>query len=269
MKHPTPKFSPWTLDDSNTVFKALPFPRVFVKDFVNPAIFPSLSEQFPSTDFFRLIKDYKYRLQSNYPEFKNFMATSPAWSSFLESVMSQEFVDRVQHLLLSGFKKNIFSLVSNPSWFSKDLIRRARRWKLAGSGKIGRFDLPVRVTVEFAKVGGGMQIEPHNDSGGKIVSFLLYLPTKDWKPDYGGGTQFYFPKNKKFNFIFADPARYLFEDMVVVDETRYESNNAAFFLKTANSLHGVKPNGVPMSCFRNSVSIFIVHASGSKLEEAY
>lgn len=252
----------WDLSPGRIDFKGLPFPRFFVKDFIRPDIFSELVSQYPSMDYFHLLKGNKYNLRLSDPSCADFFKKSPLWRAFIGSLQTQEFVEAVQNVLYRGLKKDVLTMISKPRWVSRQFLPRLRPWRYAdGRRYISPLEHPVQVTIAFSKINEGLRIEPHNDSSGKIASLLLYMPPADWKGFAGGETVFYIPKDKNFKYVFGDPNRYSFEEMTPIDQSVYGPNRVCCLFKTVNSFHGVAPMTLPPGVFRDSINIFITDAS--------
>lgn len=157
--------------------------------------------------------------------------SSPAWSSLIERMGSQEFLNDMFSLLQP-------SLRATRSWLgSRRLIRHPK-------GKPSVLDWlkghPTRVDFEFSRLPHGALLTPHTDKWTKVLSLLLYLPPPGWRKEYGGSTELYAPKNKSHINNWSN--RHLdFDKVDIIFQADYSPNTLFGFVKTRDSFHGVSP----------------------------
>jgi hypothetical protein len=109
----------------------------------------------------------------------------------------------------------------------------------------------------------GGNILPHTDSPQKIVTLVVSMRNaQEWIPSYGGGTEVMRPIDPSKSFNLQN--RYLsFEEVETIREMPFESNQCVIFVKTFNSLHGVRPMTGPSGLVRRTLTINIESGAAS------
>ena len=107
------------------------------------------------------------------------------------------------------------------------------------------------VTCEFSMLKRDTMLPPHTDSTDKILVFLLYFPSEEWQSEWGGGTQIYRPRDKHLDANWSN-SRLPRTDVELVFDSGFKPNRLFFFVKSANSWHGVAPLACPEGVLRRS-----------------
>lgn len=116
------------------------------------------------------------------------------------------------------------------------------------------------VQFEFSSLEAGAYLPPHTDAADKLLSCVLYMPQEDWRPDWGGATEVYVPlgagtdETARPNWGNRIGAR---EQVRSVDTIDFVRNRMFWFIKTANSWHGVSPVSAPPGVGRRSFNFSV------------
>jgi hypothetical protein len=247
---------------SNFVFDYEPYPIGVAREFIEPAYYQQLVENFPPIEIFGGFFDpesNKHALSEIYePDvYYRFVRSNAVYRDFYDYVKSPPFI----HDVLDCFEKNFVELRLHRAkirsstlplrgmFFHKfdKLLRRLRR----NNGLRARF--------EFSRLpSNGGNIRPHTDAPVKIITLVVSIVKKDeWNPAWGGGTDVIKPKDPRRNYNFYN-AYFDFDECVTLRTIDYVPNQCILFLKTFNSLHCVQPiRGSDPKVFRNSLTINI------------
>jgi hypothetical protein len=110
---------------------------------------------------------------------------------------------------------------------------------------------------EFSTMQDGVLLPPHSDSTDKVISFILYFAPPEWRPEWGGATEIYEPRDPRHRGNWSNvflPA----SDMRTVFRSRFEPNRLFFFVKGYNAWHGVSPVTAPAAMQRRSFNFSLV-----------
>lgn len=111
------------------------------------------------------------------------------------------------------------------------------------------------VQFEFSSMEEGAYLPPHTDAADKLLSCVLYMPRDVWQPEWGGATEVYVPlgvgtdEKPRPNWGNRIGTR---ENFRTVDTIDFVPNRMFWFIKTANSWHGVSPVNAPPGIGRRS-----------------
>ena len=94
----------------------------------------------------------------------------------------------------------------------------------------------------------GNYLLPHTDNTKKILTFCLNLTNNNWKKEYGGGFSTFKPKDITKYYNYKDEFLQ-FSECETIKDYEFDLNTANLFIKTFNSLHGVKVMQGPKNCF--------------------
>jgi hypothetical protein len=205
-------------------FDRAPFPHVVIDNFVPEDRYQELEATFPSHSLFINHKNGKSILTDEYevsaPTFWKFLDETPPWKSFIESIRTRAFVNRVYDA-----------------------------FPVFDAGKVKR----VRFQFSRLRFNGG-EVRPHIDTPKKIVPIVLYMPLADWTAKTGGALEFLRFKdghNVPLDGYQAVP----WEKTETVAAPAYVRNRAAVMMKNHISLHGVRPIPRDAAADRTSVTI--------------
>ncbi|MEZ4216410.1 MAG: 2OG-Fe(II) oxygenase [Myxococcota bacterium] len=192
--------------------------------------------------------------------FARFCDTHPVWGEVVDILSSEAFSDDVQRTLARG-------LVD-----ARGAAAR-RRWRndthRAPSDNPLRYWLsePMRTTFQISVLPPGKTVDPHLDAPRKLVSLLLYFADPDWRPEWGGATEFYVPVDPERARTWSPTARVGFEEMKLVRETAFVPNRLAGFVRSPTSWHGVRPIACPEGRGRKALLINLKRLKWSKRHE--
>jgi hypothetical protein len=111
-------------------------------------------------------------------------------------------------------------------------------------------------------------LPPHTDSTDKILVFLLYFPSEDWQAEWGGGTQVYRPRDKRYDANWSN-SRLPRKDVDIVFDSGFKSNRLFFFVKSVNSWHGVAPMTCPEGVVRRSFNFAVCIPAAQRQARGY
>ena len=229
------------LSFKNTNFIYEPYPIGVARDAFESSFYDELVDSFPPQDLFSFMPLHgnKYSLSElNNPDaYHEYVRQNRAWRDFHQWIKREEFPAEILAMLC---QHNIDldvppvhgnGATSERSWLDKFRSRRPQH---------STPDLSARFEFSMLPADGGF-IKPHTDSPQKIVTLVIaILPPGEWNPSFGGGTEVLRPRDIKNNYNYKN--RYLeFDDVETLATFDYTPNNCVIFIKTFNSLHGVRP----------------------------
>jgi len=168
----------------------------------------------------------------------------PVWKRFFDLLNSEVFIRDVNRFLRRGLFKSR-GLRGLKVW--RDTSPVASSW-------LAKLIQPVQLQFEFSQLYRDSHIPPHTDSGSKLLSLCFYLADSSWQDSYGGGTEFYRPKNSGLGNNWSNEES-SFEEMDRFYLSGFAPNRMVGFLKSENSYHGVPPIKCPEGMARNSLNI--------------
>jgi hypothetical protein len=238
----------WSVDDirlskrKDIVIHSDPVLHFSVPKFLPADFYNALVDALPTpAEFPRRMLEGKMYFDK--PRLREELSRRPAWKAFVDAMTSQEFMDDVYDLVRPG-------LVQARGWFG------ARRWRRVGEepASLLSWTIPIRPSYEFSLMEHDAYLTPHTDKMSKYLSLLLYIPPKNWKPEYGGGTDLYRPLEPHWANNWMN--RHLpFDKVKTVYTSPYEPNVLFGFVKSADSWHGVAPLSAPADIYRSSFNV--------------
>jgi hypothetical protein len=247
--------APFALE--RATFHYEPYPIGLIRDVFDPAYYTELLRSFPSLELFRFMQYHgdKYSLSEvNHPgKYHAFLESTPPWKRLYEYVKGPRFIPEVLSLLI---RHGIDLGIAPAAYARQRSLRQKLRRRLLSM--LGARDLALSARFEFSAmpVQGG-NILPHTDSPQKIVTLVLSMrEVEGWNAAQGGSTDVMRPRDAAKSFNFHN--RYLsFDDVETVREMPFDANQCVIFVKTFNSLHGVRPMHGPAGLFRRTLTINI------------
>ena len=224
----------------NTNFIYDPYPIGAARDILEDGLYEELVKSFPPQDLFAFMAYHgnKYSLSElNNPDaYHEYVRRNPRWRDFHQWIKREEFPGEILAMLsqhnidLDVPLHDESAAAAEPSLWEK-LRPRPRQLKSA---------LSARFEFSMLPADGGF-IKPHTDSPQKIITLVItILPPGEWSPSFGGGTEVLRPKDIRNNYNYKN--KYLeFDDVQTVSTFEFVPNNCVIFIKTFNSLHGVRP----------------------------
>lgn len=229
------------LSYDNIVLDYDPYPIGVASPVVEDRLYQEMLRCFPPIELFNE-SDYhgrKYFLSKkhNRREFEAFVMSQPVWREFRRYVKSGEFIFGTLDMLRAhnidlGLTRANMSLAAR----SLECLKH-----LAG-GHLPNVRPALTGRLEFSALpaDGGMLV-PHTDTAKKMITLVISMVGEgEWSPEFGGGTEVMKPKDvtKSYNFLNAQLA---FEEVETVKVFDFKPNQTIIFVKTFNSLHGVRP----------------------------
>lgn len=228
------------LSFKNANFIYEPYPIGVARDVFDSSFYNELVDSFPPPPLFSFMPSLgnKYSLSEvNNPDaYHEFVRTHRPWREFHDWVKRKEFPGEILDMLcehnidldVPRFQGN--GAAPGRSW--RERLSRRRRHTQPG--------LSARFEFSMLPADRGF-IKPHTDSPQKIITLVTgILREGEWSPSFGGGTEVLKPRDITNNYNYKN--RYLeFEDVETLTTFEYAPNNCVIFIKTFNSLHGVRP----------------------------
>ena len=115
----------------------------------------------------------------------------------------------------------------------------------------------MKTTFQISVLPPGKTVEPHLDAPRKLVSFMLYFADPDWRPEWGGATEFYVPVDAERARGWSPTARVPFGEMKLVRETAFVPHRLA----------GVRPIACPPGRGRKALLVNLKRLKWSKRHE--
>lgn len=242
------------MDLSRAHFEYEPYPIGIIRDIFEPSLYERLVDTFPPVEIFRFMQTHgdKWSLSelNNADHYYRFLHANNDWRRVYDEVKSRDFTAHVLDMLARS--KIDLGLVST----TNGSVLRKLRNKMLGR-KSG--DLRARFEFSMMSAAGG-HILPHTDSPQKHITLVMAIVRPDeWDQSWGGGTDRMRPIDPSDNFNFLN--RYLrFDQVESIGTMAYEPNQCVIFIKTFNSLHGVKPMRGPSAMMRRTLTVNIESA---------
>ena len=232
-----------------------PYPIGMIKPVLDPALYQEMVANYPPLDLFKFMPIFgkKYSLSDkwNPREYKDFIESNPVWRDFYRYVKSDDFIFSI----IDAVKSKDIDLGIN-----RKTQRLSARWiKLLSN--VAKARLPMtnpsiysRFEFSVLPANGGLVV-PHTDAPSKFITLVVsMIGPGEWNQKYDGGTEILKPKDitKSYNFY---NKQIPYEEVDTVKAFKFEPNQAVIFIKTYNSLHGVREMNGPDDMMRRSLTI--------------
>jgi hypothetical protein len=225
-------------------------------DFLPPDLYEALYASFPEEpgDFAENTEGRLGLRSSDDPAgFEAFCRAHPEWRELVALFASDAFVLDAQRTFAVALAR-ARGMAGRKRWLNDTRTRV--------SNDLLRYALfePVRATFQFSRMPQGAVSLPHTDAPRKLVSLLLYFPDPDWRPEWGGATEFFAPPPAA-----AGPTERIgFEGLEPVGRAEFRPNRLAGFVRSAASWHGVRPLACPPGRARKALLINLKRVKWSK-----
>ncbi|HUS10880.1 MAG TPA: 2OG-Fe(II) oxygenase [Pyrinomonadaceae bacterium] len=245
------------------VFDYEPYPIGVTRAVFQDELYRQLVADFPAPELFEYkeVLGHKYSLSEvNNPEkYHEFVQAHDTWKTLHQWIKRPQFPFEIFDMLS---KHNIELGVPRPPARSTsglhEFYNKLRRGRTASS--LPR--LNTRFEFSMLPADGGC-IKPHTDHPQKIVTLVVaILQPSEWNDAYGGGTEVMKPKDigKNYNFV---NNQLDFDEVETLRTFAYRPNQCVVFIKTFNSLHGVRPmKGQGTNLMRKTLTINIEKLPG-------
>jgi hypothetical protein len=239
------------MDLRRAQFEYEPYPIGIIRNVFDSSLYRRLVESFPAVELFRFMQTHgdKWSLSelNNRDNYHQFLRSNSDWRRVYDEVKSSDFIARILGILIQS--KIDLGLIPAAG---SNAIRMLRN-KVLGRGLGG-----LRARFEFSMMSAaGGHILPHTDSPQKKITLVMSMVQPgEWDQNWGGGTDRMRPLDPSENFNFLN--RYLrFDQVETIGSMAYEPNQCVIFIKTFNSLHGVRPMQGPREIMRRTLTVNI------------
>lgn len=234
-----------------------PFPIGLARPVFSEDLYAELLASYPPFEEFTDADNigYKYTLSEKYngKRYADWIRSHAAWREFHAWVKGPDFVTYVLDALVERHVDlNLRYRASSLSRF----FSRLRALAVGGSAqKFSR----LRPRFEFSMLPAkGGSVVPHADNQAKVVTLIVSMVGEgDWKPEYGGGSEFSKPLDERHLFNRRND-QLEFDEVEPIGCYPFEPNQAVLFVKTFNSWHCVRPmTATEDGVFRRTLTINI------------
>ena len=246
------------LSFSNVSFLYDPYPIGIASPVIEDDLYKEMILEFPPIDIFRQSdhhgRKYLLSLKNHRKEFQDYVASRAVWREFFSFLKSNDFIFKTIDMLRDngidlGMTRQSMSLGGRSLTSLRHLL----------TGHLPSPPPALTARLEFSVLpADGGKLLPHTDTAKKVVTLVVSMVEEgEWNPEFGGGTEVMKPKDMKKNFNFLNQ-QLEFEEVDTVKVFEFKPNQAVVFVKTFNSLHGVKPmTGVGSEQMRRTLTINI------------
>ncbi len=238
-----------------------PYPIGIITPLIEDTLYQDLVASYPPLELFKFMPVFgnKYSLSDkwNPKQYKDFIANTPIWREFYRYVKSDAFI----YSIIDTIKSHGIDL-----GISQNKQRLSARW-LKMLGNVARGRLPMtnpslysRFEFSILPADGGI-VMPHTDAPSKFITLVISIIGEgEWKQEYNGGTEVLKPKDvtKTYNYYNKQIA---YDEVDTINAFPFEPNQAVIFVKTYNSLHGVRQMTGPKDVFRRTLTINLARLS--------
>ncbi len=222
-----------------------PFIYGYIDNFLPESVYSLLETNFiqPADQCGEVLSAGKQRLTFEAPSSIETLDKNRPWRDFVGEISSS----RYRKDMLNWLRNQFTASKQNNSVYG-ELMRR-------------RFDIDPELThlhCEFSSLSKNALLLPHTDSPTKYMGCVLYFAPDDWKSEWGGATEVYAAKKKKYQFNwFNYGLPYKFMDHQYSAE--FKRNRLFFLVKSYNSWHGLgairAPANIPRRSFNFSLAV--------------
>ena len=223
-------------------------------------LYDALVADYPPIDLFLHLSKvgHKYVLSEkfNAANYQRFLEQTPSWKRFHDWIKSAKFIEAVDLML-----REVSIDLGLPRMHPSLLKRWKRGWTDVKRGRFPRIPPGLRARFEFSMLpAAGGYILPHTDTPKKIVTLIVSsFKEGEWDPALGGSTEVLRPINTGDSYNWLNE-NIPFEEVETLDSYEFRPNQCLAFVKTFNSLHGVRPmKGTDSGLMRKTVTINIEH----------
>jgi len=228
-----------------------PFPVGVARPALSDSRYGDLLAAWPPTELFRYMPDlgHKWSLSkhNHADQYKEYVASPPAWQQFHDEVRAPSFIPGV----LASLRSVGIDLGLERDRSPQQLLRDAKRW---ASG-YGVPRLTARFEFSMLPAAGG-HIKPHTDDPKKFITLVVSMSDDDWDAAWGGGTDILRPIDPRNSYNQLN-RQLEFDDVEVIRSYSLQPNQCLVFVKTFNSLHAVSPMRGPEDAMRRTLTINI------------
>ncbi|MFC7052279.1 hypothetical protein ACFQI3_06205 [Hansschlegelia quercus] len=234
-----------------------PYPFGVIAPVFDEKLYDELLSTFPKMELFKFHSQHgaKYSLseRSNREQYEKFIASHAAWREVHAFIKSDDFIFTVldalrDHDVDLGFKRSQQSRGKRIKKAARSLMR----------GRLPSVEAPLYSRFEFSALPAhGGVVTPHTDAPEKFVTIVFSMVRPgEWQDQWGGGTDILLPKDetKSFNYMNKQVP---YDQTEMTASVPYKPNQAMIFVKTHNSLHGVRQMVGPEGAMRRTLTVVI------------
>lgn len=221
-----------------------PYPIGVARGVFEESYYDELINSFPPQELLvpfapltpELGKKYSLSELNNPDGYHEYVRSNRPWRELHEWIKRKEFPGEILDMLCEhNIDLDVPRFQENGAASGHSLLEKLRR-----SPRRARPALSARFEFSMLPADGGF-IRPHTDSQLKIITLVIAILSEgEWNPSFGGGTEVLRPKDIRKNYNFKN--QYLeFDEVETLTTFEYVPNNCVIFIKTFNSLHGVRP----------------------------
>jgi len=238
----------------NLVVHYEPFPIGVVTPTFDPGLYAEMLGNFPPIELFEFLPRFgkKYSLSEfrNPKAYADFVGSSPLWREVHRYFKSGDFIYGVLDALR---ERNVDLGIRRRD---QKVSRRLRKLVTSVGRGLPSTDLPISARFEFSALpaNGGIVI-PHTDAVKKFVTIVFSMVGEgEWDESWGGGTDILKTRDpaKSFNFLNKQVP---YEETDTLTTVHFRPNQSMLFVKTFNSLHGVKEMRGPEGVLRRTLTV--------------
>ena len=228
-----------SFNQANFIYE--PYPIGVAPEILESDFYQRLVDSFPPQELFDFMPLHgnKYSLSelNNPNAYHQYVRSNEPWREFHRWIKRREFPSEILAMLCQhNIDLDVPTVDGNGASAEPSVLAKLTRRRQAPP----RSGLGARFEFSMLPAEGGF-IKPHTDSPQKIITLVIaILPPGEWNPSFGGGTEVLRPRDIKNNYNYKN--RYLeFDEVETLATFDYKPNNCVIFIKTFNSLHGVRP----------------------------
>jgi hypothetical protein len=239
----------------NLVMRYDPFPVGIVAPTFEPSLYAEMLRGFPPLELFEFLPRFgkKYSLSEvrNPKAYSAVVASSPLWREVHRYFKSPEFI----YSVIDALREKGVDLGIRRA--DQKLSRRLRKLALSvRNGGLPIADPPITSRFEFSTLpaNGGIVI-PHTDAVKKFITIVFSIVGEgEWDETWGGGTDILKTQDpaRSYNFVNKQVP---YEETETLETVHFRPNQAMLFVKTFNSLHGVKEMRGPEGTLRRTLTV--------------
>ena len=237
-----------------------PFTLFKIDNFFSNEFYTNLEDNFPDLENLKInglndFKNKKYAFDTSSDIHNLQIKSNTTFIKFEEIIYSNEFFNFFFNNLYLDFIK---SRLKKPSHLIK-LLKYPRLVKNLNKEGFLHFITPlnkIKIEIQYSYILNKGKIVPHTDSGEKLLSLMLYFPSKNYDKQKQKklGTNFWTSNFENFENFHQNDDKNL-KDKKLFYKTSFESNVLFGFIKNQASWHSVEPIDMGDDFVRRSINI--------------
>lgn len=229
------------LNFKNMAFDYEPYPIGLATPAFDPGLYSEMIKNFPPIELFATSERHgvKYFLSKkhNRGAYESFIAKTPVWREFRDYLRSRDFIFKTFDMLR---EHGIDLGMTRDNMSGSSRFLEACKHIATGHLPSVRPNLTARLEFSALPADGG-HLYPHTDTPKKIVTLVASITDEgEWNPSFGGGTDVMRAKDPTKSYNFANK-QLGFDEVETIKTFDFNPNQVVLFVKTFNSLHGIRP----------------------------